>query len=680
MLNKIGYINSIDFSGLLEELKPLDKNARLKKYWTNGLYLIQNEKIADKSIVYYDSILVPDNYYDTAEECFELSNTIAEKVKKGLLHYKSINQKSEVVFLNEEFVVFNYSASNYVVIPRRYAEIDFVKDFSSLPKSQIINMIKSETSGNYLQLKDDKSRKELNNDLLNAKNELEMAEKKAKEELEKFQEEIRKKEMELREKQEAMLSELRQKVEDMKDSIFVLEMNIFALRSFLGDTFSISHVVKGKNAEDNRPLIIYQKFRYMDEDLSRLTVNSEFSTAKKGIIDLFTTYKDIFINEFCPEEKCITFFKASRDNKFFEYSSKEDIIDELEYYHGNQIGMIIRNGENIYLSFIDEEITLQDNLFVTKGVENQEVSINIDNVKIRDKELKPVFSRKLIFIILQTLLKNTNIFSSLKNEILLESDKIVFSSADNNIVYNKYPTFKEVFKEEKNIKIWDEIFILDRHAGSKYERNYWGYGSDYESHRSRGYENRARDAEIPDGVQRINFIEDEIEGYYKIVKENSIEYFIRVNKDDFDKLPEDLRKESHTIKYFVSCKRDIEDWMRPRDWFGNIKTTRVNNVNLRIYNDEFMSIMWINSNYVQQWIDTKDVIDKNYVYYINKLKELRDYLKDKEIKEFDLINKITKFEINPDNLDTLLKFKKEKQIRNFTEFQAKRFIKWLKNS
>ena len=38
MLNKIGYINSIDYDGLLNDLKPLDREQRQAKYWREKLY------------------------------------------------------------------------------------------------------------------------------------------------------------------------------------------------------------------------------------------------------------------------------------------------------------------------------------------------------------------------------------------------------------------------------------------------------------------------------------------------------------------------------------------------------------------------------------------------------------------------------------------------------------------
>lgn len=701
MINKIGKINSINYDGLINELKPLDREQRLKMYWRDKLYNIQLVELTkDKKICDCDDLLCGDSYSNSAEECMKISMKYIDLIKNSEKHYKLFNDRFEIKYLDDEFVAFMFSEYNGVVIPRKFVDIEFAKDYSSLPESEIIKRLTTTETSNAVSIIGDKSQNECISELNNYKEELKIAEENAKKELEEFRDEMRKKEIELREKQETMLAEFRKKVEEMKDKIFMLEMNIFALRSYFGETFSISHVMKGKNAPDDQPLVLFQKFRYMDEDLSRLSVNSEFSVEKTGIIDLFERYGELFIETFCPNSKCITFFKASRNNRVQLYEPKDDCIEEFQYYHGNQLGMIVRNGENVYLSFIDEEITLKDNLFISNSTANSETAIEIGKSKIRDPEVRVVINRKHLFIILQALLKNTNIFDSLKNEKIFESEKIIFSNADAQIQYTKYPTFKKFFSENDGsnidkIKEGDEIFIDEPHAGSKYSQNYWGLGQGYEEHRGRGYRNTGRDADIEKGINVLNIVDKQQNGfdvtYYEgkssgriVTKVDNMIY----RKHVYD-TEEDLKKKVASgeyidykphvdVEYYVSCKRDIPDWQKTRRCDGSY--ARVNNANLRLWSDEFMSIMWLNSNFVQQWIDCKDSGNgKDYIYFVKMLKELRDHLLKREEKEFELINKYYKLENTPWNKDFVLDFKIKHSWRRITETRAKKIAKYLED-
>ena len=90
-----------------------------------------------------------------------------------------------------------------------------------------------------------------------------------------------------------------------------------------------------------------------------------------------------------------------------------------------------------------------------------------------------------------------------------------------------------------------------------------------------------------------------------------------------------------------------------------------------------MSIMWLTSDYVQQWIDAKQVPDKNYTYYIKMMKELRDYLRHKARNDAVLISAYKKCDDTQENRDKLLAWRIRSKVRNMSDFQAKRFAKTL---
>lgn len=673
MLNKIGRIKSIDYEGLIEELKVLDKKARTEKYWQNSLYSLRQIELAPRiTISNCDDLLVPDGsgWDNSAEACLKTTMKEIEQIKQAEKHNELFNKLFEIKYLDDTYVAFLYSAANGTIIPRKFVEIEFAKNYDNFTVAQINNLLSGSeqlSDQNSISSYNDSTKSELSIKLEAQKKELKEAEAKADAELEAFRQEMRQKELALKEQHDRMLAEMNAKVNSMKDEIFILENNIFALRSYFGETFDLTQVMKGQNASSDIPLVIYQKFRYMDEDISRLAANSYFSVDQTDITALFSKYGEVFVNDFCPAERCITFFKASKDNKLFAYCKEEDCIEQFSYYHGNQIGLLLRNGENLWIAFIDEEITLKDNLFLTEAAAYSEEAIEVkegEELSVRDERLRPGLARKHIFLILDAILRLTSIYSDLKNQSVQNNPKIIFSSADKQIETFKYPTFKEFFKkslpEDISYKQGDFIFIDEDHAGSFY--NKWIGGED---HRSVGYRNTTRDADLRKGINRLNLIEYEDNGWLYKETEDDPYWHHEISGTVVDKYP--IIKKDITTKYFVSCKRDI--W-----WDGKDKH---NNANVRVYSDEFMSLMWLNSNYIQQWIDAKQVPDKNYTYYIKMLKELRDFLRQREQNEFLLINAYIKFDNTPENRDKLLEWRIKNAVRTFTEYQAKRFVKTL---
>lgn len=681
MLNKIGYIKSINWEALIEELRPLDKNARLAKYWQgeHSLYGLQNIELAEGlTIGKCDELLVPSNSWGSAESAenqLKLSVSEIKKVQQAEQHNKLFNHSFEIKYLSDRFVAFLYSAHCGVVLPRNCVEVELAKNYDDLSVEQINRLIQGKSEDVPLDTSlaeyNTATRGELSTSLKQQEAALKEAETKAKAELEAFREEMRRQEQILQERQQEMLAELNAKVSSLKDEIFIIENNIFALRSYFGDTFELTQVMKGQNANEDVPLVIYQKFRYMDEDLARLSANSSFIVEQNDILSLFTNYGKDFVNDFCPAERCITFFRASKTGLKYAYCKEENCVAEFEYYHGNQIGMLLRNGGNLWLAFIDEEITLKDNLFLSNAVADSEQTIELkedEKLSIRDKRLKPGFARKHIFIILDAILRLTNIYPDLKNQSVQNNSKITFSSADGQIETFKYPAFAEFFKNSVpkglDIKIGDFIFIDEQHAGSEYSR--WSGG---ETHRGVGYRNTVRDASIKKGISRINLIEDYVRSHTRWndgEEDKKVSVWGEAYASEYKEW--DHIEEEHANKYFVSCKRDV--W-----WDYEYK--KHNNANVQIYGDEFMSIMWLTSDYVQQWIDAKQVPDKNYTYYVKMMKELRDYLRQKERNDAVLISAYKKFDDTQENRDKLLAWRIQNKVRNMSDFQAKRFAKML---
>ena len=647
-----------------------------------------------------------------------LSKKIAE-VKRAMAHYEELGGKLEIVVETGRFYVIKYAACRYLAIPKEFADVERVNNYDDFTVSDIRAMLSGGNSvdveggglvlastENALGLPTTVRMCDVRSKHAEMQKELERAEVEAKEEYELARKEMERKMQELKEKQELQLAELRQRVDKMKDSIFMLELNIFALRSLFGETFTLTQLRRGKTSDN--PLVLYQKFKFLDEEFALLAVKEfgRFDGNHGTTIEIFK--KQCVLDVFAPSEKCITFFRTSKDKKYFTYDSEFDGLKALEYYHENQVGMVIRNGENIWLSFIDEEVFVEDNLFESAATwaeaerkikpdwkgeyDYKNDIIDPGKTKLRDPVVKKAIDKMMLFYIIEGLVQSTNIFTELKEvNLRVPSDKVIFSSADNQLESYKYPDFKTYFSSWRenplDVKWGETILVVEKGAASRIV----GGGQHWEEkHRSRGYQNRARDAEdIKPGLHQVSYIEVHDRWYeqmvndppYKTAEENNgtpIYYQKRVDADKKDEPNVVYRPE---VEFYVSVKRHPYDWERMDRW-GNIPS-RINNVNLRVYNEDFCPVAFINSNYVLSWMEQKNIGDwykGNYVYLVeNIFHSLLKMLRGREERENTMIRAhIPEFEGKPDELDAVTEWKKEHNVKNFTEYQAKRFVRWYK--
>lgn len=739
MLEKIGYVDSIEFEKLKTHLVSCE-DRRLKYYTpktVSGGYqsgesddCISLLGVKFRELGYYEwsvdkreNVCVFGNHGDLLLKQFYGKNADKEyadwvtgqllSIEKSLNYYKNLGKQLEVVYETGRFVVVRYSSKNFVSLPKEFVKVSYAENYDSLTVGEVSALL---TGGEKVfdsnltatpSVADVKSKKE------RMSLELKKLEDEAKTKYELAKKQMEDTLQDLKNKQEIELSVLREQVEKMKDSIFILGVNIFALRSLFGETFSLVQLNSGKSS--NESLVINQKFRFLDEEFALLAIKEfgNFDGSHGETTEIFK--KKEVQNQFIPYSKCVTFFRTSKDKKYYEYDVDLDGLKALEYYHENQIGMLIRNGENVFLSFIDEEIFIEDENVFESGLTSKQMLSKLQKgwnneydyskdvivegkTKLRDQVVKKAISKKMLSHILMGLFNSSNIFPELKNVSLFNSGGlIVFKDVDNQIGYSKYPDFKTYFEnskeDEKDIRIGDTIVVVEKGAASK-----WLGGRDgYEEHRSRGYQNRARDAEnIKCGLHQISFIEKEYrywellinEPPYKTAEENGGKVvYMKKSIGSYDEDFKERVKQPNVVcepdfTFYVSAKRDVEDYYR-MDAYGRLPS-RVNNVNLKIYNDEFCPVDFINSNYVLYWLEGKNIgnwYKGNYVYLVeNVFHYLLKMLKGREEREKSFIRLyLPTFEGTVDELDAVTDWKKQNKVRTLNEFQAKRFVKWYTN-
>lgn len=635
-----------------------------------------------------------------------------EGVQRGMNHFKELGGRVDVVLVTGRFCVVRYATSRFIAFPKEFVVYEEVKNYDNIAVGDALKRLEIEGSSSVANevstfVDNSATMCEAKAEQLRLRDELELAEKKAKEEYDLARKEMERQLQEMREKQEAMLSGLREQVEQMKDKIFVLELNILALRSLFGESFTLTQLSKGKKSD--APLVLYQKFRFLDEEFVRLGARffGGFDGKHGSTTEIFRN--KVVQDAFLLSDKCISFFRTSRDNKYYQYDREVDGLEEVEYYHGSQIGMLIRNGDNVWLSFIDEDIFVKDNLFESQSTfaenarrfESGNYSSKADlfvvgETKLRDPIAKEMFSRMMLFYVLNGLVQSTNIFEELKGEDLRKaSDKVIFSSADNQITSSKYPSFKDYFEawrnvdDRKNVKVGDPILIVERMAANLTS---YANGRISENHRSRGYQNRARDAEdIKPGIATLSYIEVYDRWYKDLVDEapyvsaeanGGVPIYYKTQVDESHKDEPNVSYEP-TYLYYISVKRHPDEWMR-RDSWGNT-SSRINNVNLQVEDCDFCPISFINSNFVESWIMSKNIggwYKGNYVYLVEKVfRTALVWCKKREEDELTLIRPLLpNWSNTPDELDAVLEWKKSNNVKNFTEWQAKRFVRWYKEN
>lgn len=189
--------------------------------------------------------------------------------------------------------------------------------------------------------------------------------------------------------------------------------------------------------------------------------------------------------------------------------------------------------------------------------------------------------------------------------------------------------------------------------------------------KSIGYANRGRDANIEEGIATINLIQKEPYGWFKKVIQDGREVITNADSN------EEGAFQRFETSQFVSCKRQVYDYQRTRRCDGSFAD--VNNVNLKIYEDEYMSVMWLNSNYIREWIDAKHIGDwheGNYTYIVPKLKELKQYIQKREEAESEMFTSILpEFIYTAAKKDEVLDWRVKNKVRRLTSFQARRFLK-----
>lgn len=418
---------------------------------------------------------------------------------------------------------------------------------------------------------------------------------------------------EMYEKQAIIREQLQQEIEISKQKLFVKSADLYALEFRLGFPVEFKQLLQGSQAELETPVSIHQKVYFLDEDLPRISLLTNIPEVKS--VEELLTSSPAALDYLVPSKKGISFIKMSRNNKNYSLN-KEHKLTYSQKFHANQVGVIVRNNENVWMAWADaDKVKLTENSFASRATN--------ENL---DKDL--LASRYFIFNLILGLLERGDLLSvpTPPTDIAsLEFNQyVIFSNADAQIESHPYLPFADIVKQVNDfVQKNDTVYIPQTLTDGKVD------GRKFKA--SRG---KSKERVTTYGVtvyQGFNAIKD-------------IEY-----KPDF------------TEVRYVSAS----------SWSENCP-------NFRIDEDEFILTWVFNSTVIDYYLASKQIGDYavqgvrvDFAYMASVLAKISQKLKEQEEKERLLVSSKLY------DLGLISSFKLLHGVKALTKRSAKTYEKWV---
>lgn len=562
-------------------------------------------------------------------------------------------------------------------------------------------------------------------DIKTVKGEIEQVKKAQTGELAAMQAKIEAMQAELQKKKEAMLAELNAKMQAMEqqkerleDQIYLLDSQIFAIRCYMGETVRFVQIRSGVPAPKTEPVVVHQKLRYLDEELGKLASLYEIQWSEMSLFEEFLKHSPLALDTFAPNTKCVVLVRLSRTGTTLGRDQQySNILDRYRYFHGKTVGIIIRNGGNLYLGWTDENYVKIDDDLVGNVVdmtpeEEPDTPFESDkqNFKKRMREKKrkamsDILSRMFVSNILQGIVDHSDLIP-LPEGARFDQDNpyIKYAIADAWLEDNRFGSFDKLIERCNQKVTAGDMILTVQHLVPEHDRS-WGSNSwasanrPWENSRGRGEANRTHDCSVSDcTLYPVNLVE-----YDEPVK--MVRYRFRMptltgepdeerwqygeTPERFWKEPEENEGKEFVLSYekrerhvFVSIEKE-ENWRR-----RGMQYEREPRANFELYPDEYINLAYMNSVWLNWAITQRKLGDwkiggqsVDYAYGIRYLKAAMDYIRKREEEEKALLDAVDASVCqNPDWPLQLSEWKMSRNVRAITPCQAKRFVKACRNN
>lgn len=513
----------------------IDKEA-LKQWADNEKESIT--KAEDKrSACWYDSLW--SSYFYHRQDVFKdakplieirrssFSNSLDDRSQEFMAlidNLESEGQRLAAFYADDTAVIVGYQDHKYI-LPAHLVEVVPLRDYSLLTSKELAvlgdtqmseAMLPADVSGCSVQ--------SLEDELNDKKHQIDDAKAKCEQAIEEIRNEAMRKEKELRELLEKETEKLEVMKEELENKIFVLDTQIYGIRCYLGEVIDFKQIRAGKASSSDTPVVMFQKIRFLDEEMGKylsLYTFGQYEDDNETLIGALKTRDDLR-DVFCPTDRCITVLRNSRTGKAIKSSDKfANMLEKYDYLHGKQIAILVRDGENLYIGWTDEErinISSED-MFLRPGkatikeVEDIEYGFGHKywDEKDRAKKEKEAekraaterMSRYFLISVLQGMIDRGGLINIPQNtRITEESDLVKFSFAEGWLKDNTYGTFKDILDRSKDIEVKKgEIVLTGMHVTrddvNDYTNRWNSEYAAYSNNRGIGEKNRTHGVSVP---------------------------------------------------------------------------------------------------------------------------------------------------------------------------------------
>lgn len=417
------------------------------------------------------------------------------------------------------------------------------------------------------------------------------------------------------EMQAKMMAELQSKIQLYEHELLIMRSDLTAFEYRNGLTVNFMNIHKGANAPVHQPIIIHQKLIYLDEDLPRLT---DLYDVDSGSLEVAIKNSPALLEHICPTSKGITFLKMR--NSAGNYELENTVMKFIRNVMPNEVGVLIRNGENTWFTWLDSnDISLSTDSFTSKS-SDEETSVSL------------LQSRYYLFNLIMGLIERNEILQLDHVPTNMFADpSIIWSSADSQIADSTYVELSKIIPIlNRYSKADDPIYVLNSFADSAKYNGHYGGGH---TERGRGDNALTDNTFVDKGLSKIK----------------GIDYL-----SDF------------TYRFYVSGEK--------RSWWGDSKISP----SLYIEEDEFINLKFLTSSLIDYYIHTKRIgkisNSGRYVDFSHMLPILFG-IKEALVEQ----EKIDRLHIVAQDYDLnlLTSFKILHDVRVITPYQAKRYSKWV---
>ena len=322
-----------------------------------------------------------------------------------------------------------------------------------------------------------------------------------------------------------------------------------------------------------------------------------------------------------PSSKGITFLKMRNSAGSFELNNT--VMEFVRDTMPNEVGVLIRNGENTWLTWLDsQDISLSEDSFTSKS-SDEETSLSL------------VQSRYYLFNLIMGLIERNQILQLDHVPTNMFSDPgIIWSNADSQITDSTYVELAKIIPIlNQYSKADDPIYVLNSFTDSATYTGRYGGGT---TERGRGDNALTDSTSVKEGLNKIK----------------GIDYF-----------------SNFTYRFYVGGEKYVWHWDTDKSKISP---------SLYIEDDEFINLKFINSNLINYYIHTKRIGKiSNSGRYVDYSHMLPILFRMKQVLEEQ--EKVDRLHIVAQDYDLnlLTSFKIIHDVRVVTPHQAKRYSKWV---